>query len=44
MFPLCGYSLGARKYPFRILLPCVASSGIRVKVVLDCVDRLPKLR
>lgn len=44
VFLLCGYLLGARTSPLGILLPCTASSGIKVKVIPECVDRSPKLR
>ena len=36
--------MGARTSPLEILLPCTMLGGIRVKVVPECVDRLPKLR
>ena len=36
--------IGARTSPLGILLPCSMSYGIKVKVVLECVDRSLKLR
>ena len=44
VFPLCGYFLEVWRYPLGILLPCIMSGGIRVKVFPKCVDISPKLR
>ena len=44
ILPLYGYLLGARTSPLGILLPCTALSGIKVKVVPECVDKSPKVR